>query len=361
MRKMKIPQSIKDIRNAVAVGILTLSAFLSVGLILRHDVPDKAYIELAKAYPQLCHFADGEGTLIASQWVVTAAHVAEAIKEGLTYESQEILCNDQSYEIEEVIVHPEFALSPASIANDIALVKLKKPVTGVEPARLYSKQDEKGKLITVIGRGDTGTGLTGPVEMDKINRAGTNKVDGSDEEWIYFKFDGPDSPNTTPMEAISGPGDSGGPAFFDDGDTRYILGVSSFQDGEVGEGRYGVTEYYARVSAYKNWIEETISTYKPTAKAPQANQPSPLGIYAGTYEGDRTIRIHQNTIKYRRGGGPYLTLRPKGENLYEFQLPKNVVSENPLPEARFTFDANGKVTGLILVHENRTDNFKKLD
>ncbi len=341
--------------------ILLIIGFLSSALILRHDVPDINYINLAKAYKQLCHLPDGEGTLISSQWVLTAAHAAARIKEGLEFESQLLICNDREYEVEAVILHPDFKMSPTSIKNDIALIKLKENVIGVEPASLYSRKDEQGKIITVVGRGDTGTGLTGPVKMDKITRAGTNIIDGADGEWIYFKFDHPDSPNSTELEAISGPGDSGGPAFFDNGNTRYIVGVSSYQIGEGrGAGVYGVIEYYTRISEFSNWIEQTISNYKPVVKTETVDEVSELDIFAGTYEGNRVIRISKNTVRYKRGNGPFLTLRLKGEYLFEFVLPPDVVSANPLPDLKFIFDANGVVTGFTLIHEDRTEEVRKL-
>ena len=213
--------------NLITKCMLLIAAITSPDLIIRHDVPDSKYIELAKDYTQVCHFSDGEGTLIKPQWILTASHVAVVIQDGLSIEDQFIFCNGRRYAIESVILHPEFSMTPISINNDIALVKLKESVEGVKPAILYSKSEEKGNIITVVGRGDKGTGQSGPINNDGKTRAGTNKIDGATGEWIYFKFDSPKSPNTTSMEAISGPGDSGGPAFLDEGASRYVLGVSS--------------------------------------------------------------------------------------------------------------------------------------
>jgi hypothetical protein len=94
--------------------------------------------------------------------------------------------------------------------------------------------------------------------MDKIIRAATNRIDATEEQWILFKFDHPASENTTELEGVSGPGDSGGPAFVDVAGERYIIGVSSHQLGNGKQGVYGVTEYYARISFYKHWIEEIV-------------------------------------------------------------------------------------------------------
>ncbi|HBZ39023.1 MAG TPA: serine protease, partial [Balneola sp.] len=67
-----------------------------------------------------------------------------------------------------------------------------------------------------------------------------------------------DSEDALPLEGISGPGDSGGPALWFDGDQAYILGVSSHQNGRgMGkpEGVYDVYEFYTRVSEFTDWIE----------------------------------------------------------------------------------------------------------
>jgi len=150
-------------------------------------------------------------------------------------------------------------LGKRSIANDIALIQIKGKVTNIPVAKLYDKNEEEGKVITIVGRGDFGNGLSGPQKMDKITRAATNRIDSTNNQWILFNFDNPESENTTELEGVSGPGDSGGPAFLDIDGIRYIVGVSSHQmNNGKASGVYGVTEYYARVSTYKKWIEMNI-------------------------------------------------------------------------------------------------------
>ena len=239
--------------------LLTIIGFLSMSLIIRHDVADQKYIELAKKYPQTCHLADGEGTLIKENWVLTAAHAAIVLQDQMENgRIPEVIVQNKKYKVKKVKLHPEFAISETGVHHDIALIQIDGFVKDVPIAKLYSKKDEKGKLITVVGRGDFGTGLTGPQKGDKITRAGTNKIDGTNKHYVYFTFDGPGSENVTPLEGISGPGDSGGPAFIDEDGERYIIGVSSHQASDEQEGIYGVIEFYTRVSAYKKWIEENM-------------------------------------------------------------------------------------------------------
>ena len=138
------------------------------------------------------------------------------------------------------------------------IFKITEPVTDVTPVELYTNKDEDGKLITIVGGGDTGTGLTGPIKADKITRAATNKIDGIEDQWIFFRFDPPHSKNSTPLEGVSGPGDNGWPAIAEIDGQKFRIGVSLHQRDKGREGIYGVVEYYTRISHYKSWIDEMI-------------------------------------------------------------------------------------------------------
>ena len=63
---------------------------------------------------------------------------------------------------------------------------------------------------------------------------------------------------TLDLEGVSGPGDSGGPAFIEKDGILYVAGVISTQTFKgIGEreGLYGILDYYTRVSSYLDWIE----------------------------------------------------------------------------------------------------------
>jgi secreted trypsin-like serine protease len=249
-------------KNILRFSALILIGFSLQSLIVRHDIPDEEFIAMGKLYPQICHFPMGEGTLITSSWVLTAAHVATDLKRDLEKGMDlKMRCNDQQYDIENIVIHPQFKFEPGFMQNDIALVKIKGNINNISPVNLYEEKDEEGKKIVIVGAGDIGNGLTGPQQWDKITRAATNRIETTDDQWLTFNFDNPDSKKATKYEGVSGPGDSGGPALIKKKDKLYILGVSSHQlnQNKTGAGRYGAKEYYARVSSYVDWILEVIN------------------------------------------------------------------------------------------------------
>lgn len=231
-------------------------ALLFCSMIIRHDVEDARYLALGRRFPGLVHFPMGEGSLIATQWVLTAGHLGQDLKRDIAEGySPKATVAGQELAIEQVFVHPAFV----PIENDIALVKLKEQVKDIVPARLPSSDlNEVDKEVLLVGMGDVGNGLTGPQKWDKQTRGATNKVDAVDEHWIHFRFDAPGDPRVTELEGISGPGDSGGPALLQDGDEFVIVGISSNQTGDKGRGRYGQVEHYTRVGRYLDWIRATM-------------------------------------------------------------------------------------------------------
>lgn len=244
-------------------SLFFLIPFGEEDIIMRHDVDEAKYFELAEKYGATAvRLNAGVGTFIQPDWIVTAAHVCE----NPEYVGKELTINGKVYPIKKVVMHPDFSMRGA-VSNDIALIQLESKVPGVKLAKLYNQSDELGKEIVFVGTGYAGTGdkgmAEGAVNKDRKLRAAQNKVDGLEREgFIRFTFDSPDSGKALPLEGISGPGDSGGPALWFDGDQAYIMGVSSHQDGQgMGkpEGRYGVWEFYSRVSAYTEWVEEVVA------------------------------------------------------------------------------------------------------
>jgi len=245
----------------LSMSVLYLSTVTPARAILtRPDRSDEEYVKLASKYPaSVClNLPDGEATLIAPRWLLTAAHLAKDIKTGAA--APPISIGTKQFRPERVIVHPDF--KSAKTGADLALVRLDSAVFEVAPVPVFRGAEEAGKIATIVGHGYAGTLEKGPVpkaQWDHKKRAATNKIERViRDKWLLFVVDRPDK--ATDLEGAGGPGDSGGPAFIEIGGRTYVAGVSSFTDdsnvnGIVGD--YGDKEAYTRVSRFADWIAET--------------------------------------------------------------------------------------------------------
>ena len=249
---------------------LTLSADLLPvqHIAIRHDVEDSHFLELGAQYPSVVRVGEngGDGTLIAQEWVLTAAHVAA----GMARRSNgafKVFVNDRGYSVRQVVIHPDFKeMGP----NDLGLIRLDKPVQDITPTAPYQQRDEMGKLITLVGHGATKPGTGGKWKEDRQKRGATNIIDSANETHILFDFDAPET--ATSLEGTAGPGDSGGPAFIDIEGVPFIAGISSLgEPGNNGPGTYGAREHYVRVSAHIDWINAVLTN---PPKEALANMPS---------------------------------------------------------------------------------------
>jgi hypothetical protein len=253
----------KNASRGIAV-VSALGFLLSTpgwAILIRPDRPDEKYLELATKYPaSVClNLPDGEATLIAPRWLLTAAHLAKDIKTGAA--SKTITIGNKEYGVDKVIPHPDY--KNAKSGADLALIKLTEAVADIQPVPVYRGTDEAGKIATIVGHGYSGTLDKGPVSKDKWDkkkRAATNKVERViQKKWLMFVVNLPDK--ATDLEGAGGPGDSGGPAFIEEDGKVYVAGVSSFTDDANGDGiigNYGDREAYTRVSAFAEWIDKTI-------------------------------------------------------------------------------------------------------
>ncbi len=219
--------------------------------------------------PELYACCNGMGVLISPHWVLSAAHVAIALSTA-----KEIEIADSPHKIENVVLHPNFRgdfigdlsaddrLKTAMMAeDDIALIRLEQAVTSISPLPLYRQKDEIGKVIYLVDKGDYGNGLIGPDKVDGRMRIATNRVETTDDQWLMLKFDAP--PVCTELEGIVGPGGSGSPALTETAQGWAIAGIRSSQNSlDLGEGRYGVWEYYTRISFQIDWIQSVLQTYQ---------------------------------------------------------------------------------------------------
>ncbi|SDD40223.1 S1 family peptidase [Kordiimonas lacus] len=241
--------------------ILAVISAPARAIIVTKAAPAKQAIVDPKMFAEVVPLLEGRavGTLVAPQWIVTAAHVAEHAKIG-----DNILIGHEERSVEQLVFHPSWDAERVGSegVTDLALIKLEKPVTSVAPARLYREQDETGKRISILGWGRTGDGIDPALVKDGRFRQGFNIIEEADKR-LRFRFDAPDSGKAVEFEAVSGPGDSGGPAFITKGQHRFLAGVSSFQQDETYPGIYGVTENYERISNHIEWLLGTINRASP--------------------------------------------------------------------------------------------------
>jgi len=230
-------------------------SFHSDAIVMRHDKDSDLYQVKDKAYSSVINLDFLMGTLIAPQWIVTAAHGTPLMPGG-----QELKIAGQNYYVEKIIPYPEYAPTEQDHTHDIALLKLNKPVSGIKSTGIYSQKDELNKSVWFVGSGYTGNGKEGITGMATGLNHAQNMTDKTDNNWLYFDFDSPEN-GALPLEGISGPGDSGGPAFIKTQSGLKVAGISSHQlDNESGQsGVYGVTEKYTRVSSYAGWIQDTMN------------------------------------------------------------------------------------------------------
>ncbi len=241
-------------------------------IIIRHDRADSRYVVNELDFPQLFFLHtrfDNKvcvATLIAEQWAITAGHCTEQtpIKETIEAgEAYHLFITGQDYSVNELVLHPGFRHSQQLESVDLALIKLDRPVPGVQPVSLYSEQDEQSQALTLMGWGYSGEGIKGRSFNDGKLRRAQNIVMNAGK-WLEFQFDDPRSNNglALALEGVPGLGDSGGPALLESPEGLFLLGVAL---GEIDnptqaqEGLYGALSLYERVSSHYAWILQVIS------------------------------------------------------------------------------------------------------
>lgn len=261
------------------LALLLAASSTASAIVIRDDVDDANYRIPASDFPALADMpGEGHGVLIATQWVVTAAHTLPG--HGL----EAIAVNGVPRKVERVVVHPGYRTLPQPLidqamasgeamlivaflagSDDIALVKLAEPVADVAPVALYAGSDEPGQTIKLVGKGATGMGATGhdPGGPNRTElRRAFNEVTSAYDRWFCYVFDAPSS--ALPLEGVTGNGDSGGPVLIQVDGQWVLAGVSAWKvvQGNVltaRPGRYGQTNCNVRLGHYRAWIDSVMS------------------------------------------------------------------------------------------------------
>src|SRR4051812_44348558 len=179
-----------------ALLMVALIPAVALPIVMRHDVAEPRFLELARKYPAAVTVRPAneskgfgaEGTLVGSRWVLTAAHVASEVAPGDVVEAR-----DKRYSIAQIFIHPKWK-AISDLGFDIAVVKLSADVRDVTPVALFEGREPVGSVVTFVGRGGFGNGLAGLRGENRRLRAATNRIDAVTDRDLQFRFDRPGDP-----------------------------------------------------------------------------------------------------------------------------------------------------------------------
>jgi secreted trypsin-like serine protease len=175
------------------------------------------------------------GSLIASRWVLTAAHCLDFLEgpeEVAVAVSRTHLNSTEGVRlgVRSIHIHPDW--DPNIISPDVGLLELARPVSGVEPIQLAGPADDvfeaDGTLLTVIGWGNTST--TGQSSFpDELREVVVPVVDDAECDFQYQGFVTVETQLCAGAKGVdSCGGDSGGPMFATSGGATIQIGIVSY-------------------------------------------------------------------------------------------------------------------------------------
>ncbi|WP_326955318.1 S1 family peptidase [Amycolatopsis sp. NBC_01286] len=190
------------------------------------------------------------GSLIDARWVVTAGHCFHDVNDvrvggkpryDMTVTLGKLKDSDTGGESAQVVDVRQSAV------NDLAVVKLSAPITGIAPLKLATEPPSKGQPLRFIGWGSVSATVVAPSDHLKRGQFTVAKIRQTTLEAAPVV--------TRTVENSPCKDDSGGPFFTSDDDRTGTL-VAIVNDGPACP-QPGL-EVIARVDVVAGWIQEQI-------------------------------------------------------------------------------------------------------
>lgn len=201
------------------------------------------------------------GTLIAENAVLTAGHCKSL--HSRVFVGNDVDGKGTIYRVKSHVRHPDWN---GSLANDLMLLILEKPVKGVKPRPLATSAAINAAVDgRVVGFGTTdlagtvGYGRKQQTDVPIVSRACDGKVNGKKDGTVYGCHLGNEIVAGKPLfNHDTCRGDSGGPFYVASGKKWVLAGVTS-RGTDLATTMCGDGGIYTRVDKYRSWIADTIA------------------------------------------------------------------------------------------------------
>lgn len=227
------------------------------------DLPTKEWQgvgRIGRQWPGSQPHFNGTGVAIGDRWVLTCRHLL--LDSPTTFIPDGVV----RFRLEgRRDLTPRRVHFPPQLTPDLALLEFA-PNTFATWYEPYRKDDEKGKLVAVVGYGYTfrpeGGALKQVQNSDGVRRAGFNRVSVVTDWQLRMDFDAPGTRDAygdggpVEKECIVAGHDSGGPSLIRDTDGKWkVAGIhEALADGVTYGGRF----YDVRISRFISWLDSVM-------------------------------------------------------------------------------------------------------
>lgn len=229
---------------------------LSYGGTIDPNIPDQKYLDFGSEFycvVKLCGTYEdntmfcASGVVIEKNFVLTAAHVVKG------YKTCYVKIGEEKFPLKNIVIHKDFE-SKFGVA-DIAIGYCENGFGLEHYPPLYTEGKEEGKVASIAGWGLTGNFNTGANKSDNKLRAGSNIIDGTDQDMLICSPSKYGTDGHTALEYMIGSGDSGGGLFIE----GKLAGINScvMAVGRSPMSKYGEESGHTRVFNFLKWISES--------------------------------------------------------------------------------------------------------